>query len=85
MYRCVVSLHADSNKLVVVSSLALYCTCGDNNFRTSHDTSICSSKGTKVTFWGASDGAGGLREEGFQLKPGGSAVSAKHEVQRLSC
>ena len=65
-----------------ISSLALYCTCGDNNFRTSHDTAICSSKGTKVTFWGASDGAGGLREEGFQLKAGGSA---KHEVQRLSC
>ena len=59
--------NTDSNKLVMVLKLwfRFVLSNGDNYFLTSHDTSICSSRGTKVTFWGAADGAGGLREEGF--------------------
>ena len=55
--------------MVLNYGLVLFYQNGGNYFLTSHDTCICSSRGTKVTFWGAADGAGGLRErKGFNLR-----------------
>ena len=76
--------NTDSNKLVMVLKLwfRFVLSNGDNYFLTSHDTCICSSRGTKVTFWGAADGAGGLREEGW-LGGGGGGGGAQYSYTSI--